>query len=106
MSKENTFRTRVAELQQKLDEATKTVASKESCFPTLMVVGIAVPFVMLILLFFLQPSFVQKKEGNKHVRDGKKIFYWTVATTLILWLGLYLYTWCMGYTNASMVCTR
>jgi Trk-type K+ transport system membrane component len=100
------FKDKVAELQKKIDDAGKGVAAKESCFPTLMVVGIAIPFVILLLLFFLQPSFVQKKEGNKYVRDGKRIFYWTLAVTLIGWLGLYLYSYCMGFSGMSMVCAK
>jgi hypothetical protein len=100
------FKERVAGLEKKLQEATKNVSSQEGCFPTTMVIGIAIPFVLLLLLFFLQPSFVQKKEGAKYVRDGKRIFYWTIGITLVMWIGLYLYSYCLGFNNASMVCAK
>lgn len=97
---------KISQLEEKLKSVNKDVKSKDSCFPTLMVVGVAIPFVLLLLLFFLQPSFVQKKEGNAYIRDGKKIFYWTLAISLISWVCLYLYSYCIGYNNASMVCAR
>ena len=100
------FRDKVAQLQSSLDSSTKSVAAKESCYPTLMIAGIAAPFLVLVLLFFLQPSFVQRKEGKKYVRDGKKTFFWSVALTLILWLGFYLYSYCTGYNAAGMVCAK
>lgn len=106
MSKENTFRDKVAQLQASLDASTKSVSSKEKCLPTLMIVGVAAPFLILVILFFLQPSFVQRKEGKKFVRDGKKTFFWTIALTLVLWVGLYLYSYCVGYSAASMVCAK
>lgn len=105
MSKESNFKDKVEELQRKLDSATKSVKESESCFPMLMIVGIVTPFILLLLLFFLQPSFVQKKESNKYVRDGKKIFYWSLGLTIIVWLGLYLYSYCIGYNN-TMLCAK
>ncbi len=90
------FADKVSELQRNLDEGTKKVASKEWGFNPLLIAGGLAPFVLFLLLFFLQPSFVQREENGKFVRDNKKVFYWTVAGTAIAWLGLYLYTWCTG----------
>jgi hypothetical protein len=106
MSKGSSFKERVEGLEKKLQEATQGVSKQDSCFPTLMVIGIAIPFVLLLLLFFLQPSFVQKKEGTKYVRDGKKVFYWSLGITLVMWVGLYLYSYCLGFNNAAMVCAK
>lgn len=101
-----TFAEKVAELQAATDSSSRKLALKEWCFPTLMIAGIVAPFVILILLYFLQPSFVQKQDGDKYVRDGRKIFYWSMAMTLILWLGFYLYSYCMGFNAANMLCSR
>lgn len=106
MSKSGNFAQKVAELQKSLEEGAQKTGKIEKCFPTLMVVGIAIPFLMLILLFFLQPSFVQRQEGDKMVRDGRRIFYWTVAMTLIAWFGMYMYTYCTGYNATSMLCSK
>ena len=100
------FRDKVAQLQASLDASTKSVSSKENCYPTLMIAGIAAPFLVLVLLFFLQPSFVQRKEGKKYVRDGKKTFFWSIALTLILWVLFYLCSYCTGYNAAGMVCAK
>lgn len=102
----SSFKDKVASLEQATAESAKKISSKEWCFPTLMIAGIAAPFLLLILLFFLQPSFVQRQEGDKYVRDGRKVFYWSIAMTLILWLGMYLYTYCSGAQLASMMCAR
>lgn len=102
----STFQEKIERLQASLDEKTKSVSAKEKCFPTLLVTGIAVPFLLFIILFFLKPSFVQKQEGNKYVRDHRKIFFYSMALTLLVWLGMYLYSYCIGYSNAGMVCTR
>lgn len=104
MSK-SSFHEKLASLEASLEESRKKVSAADGCFPTLIAVGIAIPFLLLIILFFLQPSFVQRKEGNKFVRDGRKIFFWTVVMTAVAWLALYLYSWCTGY-NASMICAR
>lgn len=110
-SSSSSFKDKVAQLERETQESSRKMSSKESCFPTLMIVGIAAPFLLLILLFFLQPSFVQRQEndgaGNvKYVRDGRKVFYWSLALTLLLWLGLYLYTYCSGYSAVSMLCSK
>ena len=100
------FKDKVAQLEQATAESARKVSSKEWCFPTLMIAGITAPFLLLILLFFLQPSFVQRKEGDKYVRDGRKVFYWSIAMTLILWLGMYLYTYCGSFQAVSMLCSK
>lgn len=105
-STKKSFSEKVSELEQATADSARKVSSKEWCFPTLMIAGIAAPFLLLILLFFLQPSFVQRQEGDKYVRDGRKIFYWTVAITVILWLGMYLYSYCNGFDAAAMLCAR
>jgi hypothetical protein len=105
MSKKASFEDKVNELQAQLDQGSKKIKAADSCYPTLMIAGIAAPFLLLIILFFLQPSFVQVKEGDKYVRSGRKVFYWSVALTLLIWLGMYLYTYCMGY-DASMICAK
>ena len=101
-----TFAEKVSELQHSIDLETRKVASTERCFPTMLIASIATPFLLLLLLFFLQPSFVQRKEGEKYVRDGRRIFYWTVGITVVVWLAMYLYTFCDGFSAMSMLCSK
>lgn len=100
------FADKVSELQSRIEDETKKVAGAERCFPTMLVAGIVTPFLILLVLFFLQPSFVQRKEGEKYVRDGRRIFYWTIGVTLVFWLAMYLYTYCNGFSSISMLCSK
>jgi hypothetical protein len=97
---------KTSQLETLLQESGAKIVAKERCMPTMMIAGMIVPLAVLLVLFFLQPSFVQKKEGKKSIRDGKKIFFYTVGITIMAWLAMYLYTWCRGYSTASMVCSR
>ena len=63
------------------------------------------PVLIFLVLFFLSPSFVQRKEGNKYVRDLGKVFMWVVILTLVVWGGMYLFSYCAGY-EGSAVCAR
>jgi hypothetical protein len=101
-----TFAEKVSELQNQIDLETKKISSSERCFPTMLIAGIVTPFLLLLILFFLQPSFVQRKEGEKYVRDGRRIFYWTLGVTLVVWLAMYLYTFCDGFSSMSMLCSK
>ena len=102
----SSYKQKVSELQGMVDAASKKTASKEKCFPMMMAAGVAAPIIVWGTMFFLQPSFVQKKEGGKSVRDNKKVFYWTALITVILWVAMYLFTYCRGYSNASMICSK
>jgi len=104
--KQTTFAEKVSELQSKIEEETKKVAGNERCFPTMLVAGVVAPFLVLLILFFIQPSFVQRKDGDKYVRDGRKVFYWTIGTTLVIWLTMYLYTYCTNFSAFSMICSK
>lgn len=78
-------------------------SSLRSCLSVTTVVGFFIPFILLLLLYLVQPSFVQKKEGNKYVRSGGKVALWTIILTAVVWLGMYLFTFCKGYA-AKKVC--
>lgn len=95
------FKEKIQKLQSAVAAGEKQLVSKERSVPTNVIIGAIVPFVLLLIFVFVQPSIVQKKEGDKYVRDSKKIFYWTVGLTLVAWLGLYLWTWCQGYSPSS-----
>lgn len=102
----SSFESQVQALQERINKQESKIASKEKCLPTMLIAGIVVPFLLWALLYFLQPSFVQKKDGTKYIRDGTKVFYYTVGITLVIWVAMYLFTYCQGYDKASMLCAR
>lgn len=76
-----------------------------NCINMLWVIAILIPIIIGLLLFFVNPSFLQKKEGGKQVRNMKKFWIWTISVTLVLWGLLFLYTYCAGYDKvSSMFC--
>ena len=90
---------RIAQLETIVEQSG---GAKTKCFPTAVYVGGTIPFVVLIVLFFWQPAFIQKKEGDRLVKDGKKFFFWSIGITIILWVLLYIYS---AYSkNKSMTC--
>lgn len=106
METESPFARRVRELESHLASATEKVAPGAKCVPTMLIAGLVAPLLIFLVLFFLQPSFVQRKEGTKYARDGKKVFYWTLGLTLAIWFAMYVFTWCKGYDRTAMLCSR
>lgn len=105
-TKSSEFSQKVSNLQRQISAASEKAAGKEKCIPTMLIAGIVAPILVWVLLYFLQPSFVQKKEGTKYVRDNTKVFYWTVLVTVVIWVAMYLFTYCQGYDSAAMLCSR
>ena len=101
------FKSRVDELSRRIDSAKAGVASKEKCVPTLMIIGVIVPILLWLVLYFTQPSFVQQKEGDKYTRSTRKVFYWTIGATLVVWVALYMFTYFKSQSGGgSMFCKR
>ena len=72
------LQSKVAELELLLDSCKSKTSVVGGCVPYLLVIAIAFPFFMWAVLYFGKPGFVQRKEGSKMVRDGKKVFMWVV----------------------------
>ena len=102
----STLSQKIQELQDITAEGERKIGAKERCVPTMAIAGAVIPLLAFLFFFFLQPGVVQKKEGNKFVRDGKKVFYWTIGVTLVLWVGMYIFTYCRGYQKSSMFCLK
>jgi hypothetical protein len=95
------FSRRVEELEKCISGCDKNKSAR--CIPTMLIMAALVPVVVWVLLFLVQPRFVQKKEGSKSVRDNKRVFYWTLLFTGLVWIAMYGYAWCKG-SGLSMVC--
>jgi len=97
---------KIAELGRMVKQQASKLNEKERCIPVMLIAGIIVPIVIWLVLYFIQPEFVKVQEGSKKVRSNTKVFYWTVIVTVIIWVGMYLWTWCQGYEHTSMLCAR
>ena len=93
-------------LQEGIEKIGGKVTRKEKCLPTMLIAGIAAPVLIWLVLYFVQPRFVSEKEGNKHVRSNTKVFYWTVLFTVLIWISMYLWTWCRGFDKIAMLCAK
>ena len=103
---ESKFEKRVAELQNSIDNANSGVSKKERCIPTMVIAGVIVPFLVIPMLYFLKPSFVQKQEGDKYIRNNTKVFCWGTVFTVLIWVCMYLFSYCRGYSKMGMLCSR
>jgi len=89
MSKADTMRKKADELQSHIEAISGKVTKKEKAFPIMMAVGAVIPFVTFAALYFIQPGFVQKKDGTKYVRSTAKTFYWTLGISIAIWAVLF-----------------
>lgn len=96
---------KLTDLAKEVDLLDQDITRKEKCIPIIVIGAIVVPVLAWLLLYFLQPSFVQSKEGLKYVRNNSKVFWWTVIITAIIWGGMYLFTYCKGYKGGKW-CSR
>lgn len=97
---------KIAELEKHVRRAGQRVSKKEKCIPTMLIAGIVAPILLFLMFFFIQPSFVQKKEGQKYVRSNAKTFYWTIGVTVIIWIAMYFFTYARGYNKSAMFCMK
>lgn len=88
---------------QKLEQQFGSDGTK-TCFPTHLIVGIVIPLLLFLILYFFKFSFVMKEENGEKVRNTKKIFIYTAVITLAAWALMYLYLWSDGFKNLSMTC--
>lgn len=89
----------MSDLDEQLENWTKMVGGESGCFPTFLVIGALVPIVLFLALYFMQPSFVQTKDDDGFARSNKKVVMWTIGATLLIWAGMYLFTYCQGYSG-------
>lgn len=99
------YKKRISDIQHHIKKTTgeEVVCKPRRCISVNFIVGIiAVPIIFMIL-YFLQPGFCQKLEGDKFVRSMPKTILWTVIISAILWVMLYLLNYCNGW-NGGEIC--
>ena len=106
MSTTREYRDKVARLKRELDLLEQSSGdAPEKCIPTMYIAAGIAPVLVFLILWFLSPGFVQKKEGEKYSRSTSKVFMWTLLSTAMLWIGMYVFTYCDSFVNTS-ICAR
>ena len=77
---------------------------KRTCFSSIWILVIIVPIIMFILLYFIEPGFIQKKEGNKYVIDNAKLWSDWALFTFLTWVLILLYVYSRGYKSNIDFC--
>ncbi len=103
MSSSLSFEEKVSQLQHELDSVTKDLNTQDKCLPISLIIAGVTPIVLALGLYFLQPGFVQKKEGNKYVRSGGKIFQYTIIFTVVVWAIIFGIVYGCG-ASTSLLC--
>lgn len=61
-----------------------------------LIIGAATPLLLAGILALAKPKFVMRKENDKDVLDYKKLIQWTLVVSIIVWIGLYFYSYSQG----------
>jgi ABC-type arginine transport system permease subunit len=92
---------------ERIDELEKQygLSQQKKCVPTYVIVGIVIPLLIFIVLYFFKPSFTLKEENGEKVRNTKRIFLSVFISTLVAWGLMYAYYASDGFSNISMTCS-
>lgn len=74
------------------------------CFNSIWILFAVIPVIIFLTLFFMEPGFIQKKDGNKYVLDKSKLLTFWAAFTAGFWLLIILYAFSRGYTSNTDIC--
>lgn len=100
----SSFRDKVAQLSAAIDEGSRQVSLKDQCFPMIVGIGAVIPFATMLVLFLTKPSFVKKYEGKKTTLSTKKLFWYSIGITLLVWCMMYVVNIFKGFDKMAMAC--
>ncbi len=95
---------RIEILESKLRKTGEKMSKKETCWPFHVILGGITPFLIGIILWFVKPGFVTKKDGSDVVMDYSKVLMWDIGITIILWAALYGHYYYFG--SSGKVCAK
>lgn len=98
------FREKVDQLSAAIDEGHRRVSIKDQCFPTAVATGVVAPFATMLILFLSKPSFVRRSEGTRSVLSVKKMFWYTLGITILIWGMMYIFNMFRGFDRVAMMC--
>ena len=74
------------------------------CFSSIWILVALAPVIIFILIYFIEPGFIQKKEGNNYVIDNRKLWGYWALFTFIIWVLLLMYAYSRGYKSNLELC--
>ena len=110
MSLQDDFNQKVKEYKEIIgtplegDRGTDTVIVERVCFSSIWILVALTPVVMFLLLYFIEPGFIQKRSGNEWVIDNKKLWLYWALFSFIVWIMLCFYTFSRGFKSNIDVC--
>lgn len=99
---ERYFGDSIANLQKKVEDLAGV--SQANCFPTVLVSAILTPVIVWVILYFLQPNFVRRQEGNASLQDNSKVLVYTIIITAIIYAVGFGVSYFAGYDITSALC--
>ena len=110
MSLQDDFNQKVKEYKEIIgtplegDRGTDAVIVERVCFSSIWILVAIVPVIMFLLLYFIEPGFIQKRSGNEWVIDNQKLWlYWALFSFVVILL-LFFYMFSRGYRSNIDVC--
>nr|WNL49855.1 transmembrane domain containing protein [Marseillevirus sp.] len=97
-----------AELGQDIDGysldagAALSSAFGTNCFPLLVAVGAVTPLIVWLVLYFIQPKFIQTRKDTGYAPDNWKLLKWTAVITIGIWLIFWAFTFCKDYKQQTV----
>lgn len=70
-----------------------------------IIIGAATPLVLAGILAAVKPKFILKKDDDKDILDYKKLIQWTLIVSIIVWIGLYFYSYNQGSFRSLGACS-
>jgi len=100
-SKAEEFKQKVEKLQRHIDVAKSTSSPKSEgkmVIPYFGILAGSVPFVAALTLWFARPGIVmeENKDSGEEKRSMKKVIFWTVMATIVVWVAIFLGSYCLG----------
>ena len=86
------FEEEIQSLRQETEMVNNNLNKKKKGLPVMLIAGCAVPILIIFILYILQPSFVQRQDGEDYIRDNTKLFKWSLLISVIIWIIMYIFS--------------
>ena len=99
---------KIASLEKRLSEATledEKSFNYSKYLSTPLIIGACTPLVLIGILAAIKPKFVLKKEDDKEILDYKKLIQWALIVSILVWIGLYCYSYSKGSVKSLGACS-
>ena len=74
------------------------------CFSSIWILVAIIPIVVFILLYFIEPGFIQKREGNMWIISNNLLWGYWALFTFVNWVLVLMYVSSRGYKSNVEMC--